>query len=274
MSRTRVDGAPTAAVTAGARRGRVGLALLVLAALVGAASAQPDLDSARALLAAWHEDPARIDRARALLEAEVARNPTADALVELSGAWFLSGDFRARSNAERVSAYEHGARAAQQAIAAAPRNERAHLLLAFNTGRLAEIAGVARALGLVTTIRQESETVLRLNAASVDGLILAGGLAAGMPKLMGGDRAKAEALLVRALALDPHHTGGRLELARLYVTERRWSDAARELQAVMGETAPTDQPRWTASDVPRAREMLSELREHGRVPGTVPPQSP
>ncbi len=272
MSRTRVDGAPTAAVMAAARRGWVAPTLLVLAALAGTAAAQPDLDSARALLAAWHEDPARIDRARALLEAEVARNPTTDALVELSGAWFLTGDFRARSDAERVSAYEHGARAAQRVVAAAPGNERAHLLLAFNSGRLAEIAGVSRALGLVTTIRHESETVLRLNASSVDGLILAGGLAAGLPRLMGGDRAKAEALLVRALELDPHHTGGRVELARLYVTERRWSEATRELQAVMGETAPTDHPRWTMSDVPRAREMLASLR--GRAPGAVPPESP
>jgi tetratricopeptide (TPR) repeat protein len=246
---------------------------LGLVALAAPATGQPALDTARSLLVGWHDDPTRIDRARGLLEAEAVVNPTAETLIELSGAWFLTGDFRARSESDRRAAYEQGSRAARRAIALAPQHERAHLLLAFNNGRTAEIAGVTKALGLVSTIREESTTVLRLNPSSVEGLILAGGLAAGLPTLMGGDRAKAEAFLLRALELDPHQTGGRLELARLYASQRRWSEAARELQAVMDDQAPTDLPRWTMSDLPRARAMLAELREHGRVPG-LPTQSP
>jgi tetratricopeptide (TPR) repeat protein len=250
------------------------LAAFVVAALTGAVTAaETGLETARALLVAWHEEPARIDRARALLQAEVADRPSVDALLELSGAWFLTGDFRARSDAERHAAYEQGARAAQRAIAIEPGNERAHLLYAFNNGRSAQITGVMHALALVGTIRGESETVLRLNPSSVDGLILAAGLAAEMPALMGGDRGKAEVLFTRALALDPHHTGGRLELARLYIAQRRWSDAARELQTVIEDDASSDRPRWIVSDLPRARTMLFELRERGRVPG-VPTQSP
>ena len=250
----------------------VTLALGVVA-LAAPAMGQPALEAARTLLVGWHEDPTNIDRARGLLEAEASVNPTAETLIELSAAWFLTGDFRARSDTERRAAYEQGSRAARRAIALAPQNERAHLLLAFNNGRTAEIAGVTKALGLVSTIREESNTVLRINPASVEGLILAGGLAAGLPTLMGGDRAKAEAFLLRALELDPHQTGGRLELAKLYTSQRRWSAAARELQAVMDEQAPADLPRWTMSDVPRARAMLVELQERGHVPG-VPTQSP
>jgi tetratricopeptide (TPR) repeat protein len=258
----------------GAARSAGLLAAFVIAALAGAVTAaETRLETARGLLAAWNEEPARIDAARALLDAEVADRPSVDALLELSGAWFLTGDFRAGTDAERKAAYEQGARAAQRAIAIEPRSERAHLLFAFNNGRSAQITGVMHALGLVGTIRGESETVLRLNPSSVDGLILAAGLAAEMPALMGGDRSKAEVLFTRALALDPHQTGGRLELARLYVAQRRWGDAARELQTVIADEAPTDRPRWVMSDVPRARTMLFDLRERGRVPG-VPQQSP
>jgi tetratricopeptide (TPR) repeat protein len=246
---------------------------LVLTALATPVRGQPALETARTLLAGWHDDPARIDRARAILEDEAAANPSADMLIELSAAWFLTGDFRASSERDRLVAYEQGSRAARRAMALAPRSERAHLLLAFNNGRTAEIAGVTKALGLVSTIREESNTVLRINPSSVEGLILAGGLAAGLPTLMGGDRAKAEVFLLRALELDPHHTGGRLQLARLYASQRRWSEAARELQAVMDDQAPTDLARWTMSDVPRARAMLVELREQGRLPG-LPTQSP
>jgi len=250
------------------------LAALVIAALAGVvAAAETRVETARGLLTAWHEDPVRVDRARELLEAEAGDRPSAEGLVELSNAWFLTGDFRRRSDAERQAAYAEGAQAARRAIALAPRDERAHLLLAFNTGRSAEITGVTRAVGLLATIREESNTVLRLNPSSVDGLILAGGLAAGLPALMGGDRTRAEAYFIHALELDPHRTGGRLELARLYVAHRRWAEAARELQSVIADDEPTDRPRWVMSDLPRAREMLFELHQRGRVPG-IPPQSP
>jgi tetratricopeptide (TPR) repeat protein len=251
-------------------------ALLVLMTAVAAApaGAQDALPAVRTLLAAWHEDPARIDRARALLETAAASNPAPDTLVELSRVWFLIGEFRARSDAERVAAYERGTELARRAVAAAPRDDRAHLLVAINNGRLAEIKGIMRAVTLVGTIREESETVRRLNPTNVDGLILAASMAAEMPGFMGGDRTKAEALFKRALEVDPHQTGGRLELARLYIASKRWRDAQRELQRIVEEPAPTDVPRWTVSEVPRARALLTELADRGRVTGAGAPQSP
>jgi hypothetical protein len=179
------------------------LLLTMLAALVTSPAAVADetLTAAHALLSAWHEDPARIDRARALLETAAATDATGDTLTELSHVWFLTGDFRARGEAERVTAYERGTEAAKRAIALAPRNDRAHLWLAINSGRIAEIKGVGRALALVGTIREESETVLKINPANVEGLVLAGGLAAQMPVFMGGDRGKAETLFKRALEM-------------------------------------------------------------------------
>lgn len=249
------------------------LTLLAAVAVPVPAAAQGAVPAARTLLAAWHEDPARIDRARALLETAVVTDAAPETLVELSRAWFLTGDFRARSEGERVAAYERGSEAARRAIAAAPRNEQAHLWLAINSGRAAELKGVLRALTLVSTIREESETVLKLNPSSVDGLILAASLAAEMPGFLGGDRAKAETLFKRALEVDPHQTGGRLELARFYVNGKRWRDAQRELQRVIDEPAPTDLPRWTVSERPRARAMLAELHDRGRVTG-APSQSP
>jgi len=246
------------------------LALLLLAAPV---AAQTAVAPARALLVAWHEEPARIDRARALLEAAVAAEPTPEALVELSRVWFLTGDFRARADGERVAAYERGSEAASRAIAAAPRSDQAHLWYAINTGRLAELRGLVRAAALLSRIREESETVLRLNPSNVEGLILAGGIAAEAPGWLGGDRNRAEALFKRAIDADPHQTAGRLELARLYLATRRWRAAERELQRIVDEPSPTDLPRWTMRDLPRARALLAELSDRGRVT-SPPPESP
>jgi tetratricopeptide (TPR) repeat protein len=247
------------------------LVLALLTVLPVPAGTQDAVAAARALLAAWHEDPARIDRARTLLEAAAAAAPAPETLTELSSVTFRAGEFRAGTEPERIAAYERGAEAARRAVAASPRSDRAHFMLAINYGRLAEIRGVMRAVTLVGTIREESATVLRLNPSNVEGLILAGSLAAEMPALLGGDRVKAEALFKRALELDPHRTGGRLELARLYLASRRWPEAQRELQHVIDEPAATDIPRWTVGERPRARALLAELYDRGLISG---PQSP
>src|SRR5262245_65922721 len=107
------------------------LLLIWLAALAAspATAADEALTTAHTLRSAWHEDPARVDGARAALEA--APDPSADTLAELSRVWFLTGDFRLRVENDRVAAYERGVDAAKRAIAAAPRNDKAHLWLAI-----------------------------------------------------------------------------------------------------------------------------------------------
>src|SRR3989442_12323893 len=107
--------------------------LLFVVALARPATAQPPLEAARGLLAAWHDDPARIDRARVLLEAEAAADPSADTLVELSRAWFLTGDFRARSEPDRLAAYEPGSPAARRPVAPATPYYRPHQRLPLHS---------------------------------------------------------------------------------------------------------------------------------------------
>jgi len=247
------------------------VALAVVLSLVTAAAAQDVLADARTLLVSWHEDQARIDRARALLESAAATRKTPETLVELSRAWFLTGDLRSRSDAEKLAAYDHGREAARRAVAAAPNNDMAHLWLALNTGRYAETRGFTAGLKMLSSIREASDTALKLNPKNVDALILSGGIYANVPRLMGGDRSKAEALFKRALELDPHKTSGRIELAELYIDMRRWADARHELQQVLDERGPTDLPRWTVSEVPRARKLLADLADREpRLPGQSP----
>lgn len=232
-------------------------ALLLAAATL--AAAQDPVGDARALLASWHEDRVRIDRARTLLESAAAANPAPETLVELARAWFLTGDVRARSEAEKLAAYEKGREAARRAVAAAPGNDMAHLWLALNTGRYAETRGFSTGLKMLPSIREASDAALRLNPKNVDALILAGGILANVPRLMGGDRVKAEAHFKRALELDPHKTSARVELADLYMDARRWADARQQLQSIVNETAPTDVPRWTVTELPQARRLLIEV---------------
>lgn len=250
--------------------GRAGaLALLALLAVSTApASAQPALDAARPLFARYHEDLGRLERARDLLQAAAEREPTAEVLAALARAWFLLGEFHARSERDKLAAYERGREAGRRAVAAAPRSEEAHVWYALNSARWAGTRGIMRAVSTLPTLREEAAIILGLNPASVEGHTLAGGLAAELPGFLGGDRVRAETHFRAALEADPRRTGTRVELARLYIATRRYGDAQRELERVLGERAPSDPPYWTLSDVPRARALLASIAAH------LPPESP
>src|SRR5262245_65521616 len=92
------------------RRGAVLLAaVLALTALGPALAATPPaVQDAWKNVATFHEDLARIDRARDLLEADVAREPSLDALLLLSWAHLLWADYRAPSVEAKLASYERG----------------------------------------------------------------------------------------------------------------------------------------------------------------------
>src|SRR5688572_6516598 len=239
---------------------RLTVALALLAtAVAGAVMADSPVDTARALFIAYHEDLTRLTLARDLLQAAAEREPTAEVLSALARAWFLIGEFHARNDRERLAAYERGREVGRRAVAIAPRSEQAHVWYALNSARWAGTRGLTRAVAVLPTLREEAATILSLNPASVEGHTLAGGLAAELPGMLGGDRGRAEEHFRKALEADPRRTGTRVELARLYIATRRYADAERELDRVVEESAPSDLPYWTLSDRPRARALRAAL---------------
>lgn len=252
--------------------GAAPLALLLLLALVpatpgrarAAAPATPPASGpvadAWTLFRSFHEDLSRIDRARTLLEAETARETALEALLLLAWVHLTWADLRAPTLEAKLAAYERGRDTAQRAIALAPRSPEAHLWYAANLGRWAIAKGRLRAAFLLSTIRQEIETVLELDPNHVGGLALAGSFYLETPALMGGDLARAEAYERRALALDPHFTRARVELAKCLIAQRRHDEARRELQQVLEEPAPSYVADWAVRHRPTAERLLGELR--------------
>ncbi len=234
----------------------------VLAAVL-AVHAEAPVETARALLRGRGEDPTRIDRARDLLETALAQDGAADAptLVTLSRAWFLFAEARAGTGEARLAAWERGRAVAQRAVALAPDDPEAHLWYAIHLGSWAEAKGLLRSLLALKTIREEVDTVLRLDPRNVEGHVIAGSIHRELPAILGGDRALAEQHFKTARSLDPQLTGARIELALLYIKMGRIAEARRELQGVLDEPAPTDRPRWARKEVPRARALLDSIRD-------------
>jgi hypothetical protein len=184
-------------------RARLALIVLAVAAAPSLALAQTPVESARALVARYHEDPTGIDRARALLEAAVARDPQVDTMVMLSFVHFLYGDVRATTTEDKLAAYDRGREIGKRAVELAPKNPEAHVWYGINTGRWGLTKGVMRSLFLLPTVRQEVDATLALDPRNLRALALSGNVFLEVPGLFGGDREKAveavESELLKAL---------------------------------------------------------------------------
>lgn len=233
--------------------------LLLLLSSPESLRAETPVEAARALVARYHEDRAALDRARDLLEAALARDRRVDTMIMLSNVYFLVGDVRATTTEDKLAAYEQGREIGRRAVELAPRNHDAHLWYALNTGRWGQTKGILRSLFLLPTVREEIDTMLSLDPRSLRAHALAGNVFLEVPRLLGGDREKAEVHFRKALEIDPHYTVARVDLARVLIATGRHAEARRELQRVVGEKAPTVVADWTVKDLPRARGLLESL---------------
>jgi tetratricopeptide (TPR) repeat protein len=238
----------------------IGLALAPTAA--GAVTPPPGpVADAWTLFSTFHEDLARIDRAREILEPAVARAPSLEGLLLLAWVHLAWADLRAPSTEAKLASYERGQEVAKRAIAGWPRSPEAHLWYAANLGRWAITKGKLRAAFLLADLKREIETVLALDPDHVGGLALAGSFYLETPGVMGGDLGKAESFERRALALDPHFTRARVELAKCLVEQGRYAEARQELARVRDETAPTYVADWAVRHRPTAERLLAQIRD-------------
>ena len=225
------------------------------------AAAETPVDAARALVQRYHQDPAAIDRARALLEGALAQDAQVETMIMLSYVSFLWADVRATTAEQKLEGYARGRELGERAVELAPRNADAHLWYAINTARWGQTKGIMRSLFLLPTVQREIDTILTLDPRSVRGYALAGNVYMEVPRLAGGDREKAEGYFKKGLTIDPRFTVLRVDLARLYIGEGRYADARHELTRVLDERSPTIVADWTVKDVPRARALLDSIRD-------------
>jgi len=75
--------------------------------------------------------------------------------VALARACFIWGDIRARSDGEKLEAYDRGRQVAQRAVEVSPKSAAAHFWYATNTARWGQTKGILRSLVLLPTVQEE-----------------------------------------------------------------------------------------------------------------------
>ena len=193
-------------------------------------------------------------RAADLWRAELARNPRAfDAAWKLARADYWLGGHA--PDAEQRAFFDNGINAGRTAAALEPNRPEGHFWIAANMGALAESFGLRAGIKYRKAIKEELETVLRLDPAfqqrSADRAL--GRWYFKVPRLFGGSNKLAEAHLRESLKGNPNSTASHFFLAELMLDEGRKADARAELQRVID--APVD-PEWA----PEGQEFKQKAR--------------
>src|SRR5262245_12332115 len=146
--------------------------------------------------------------------------------------------------AERRGYLEQGMAAARQAKSLHPERPEGHFWLAANMGALAESFGMRAGLKYRSPVKEELETVLRIDPSFMQGSAdrALGRWYFKVPSLFGGSNSRAEQHLRASLKYNPQSTITHFFLAEVLIDDDRRDAARAELQQVLD--APLD-PDWT-----------------------------
>jgi tetratricopeptide (TPR) repeat protein len=192
---------------------------------------------------------------------ELARDPKHfDAAWKLARADYWLGGHASES--ERRKLFEDGIAAGRKAVAVQPNRPEGHFWIAANMGALAESYGVRQGIKYRKTIKEELETVLRLDAAFLQGSAdrALGRWYFKVPGMFGGSDRLAEAHLRASLKYNPNSTASHYFLGEVLLDAGRKDEARAELQTVLD--VPVD-PDWIPEGQEfkeKARALLARLR--------------
>ncbi len=234
--------------------------LTLLAAVATAWAGSPLVGELQAFSTRYHENPRKIDQLKAALEKAAETEPDSDTLLALAQICFMYGDVRATTEDAKLAAYDRGRQAAKRAIELAPKSAPAQFWYGTNTGRWGQTKGIMRSLFLLPTVKEAMQTALALDPGYAPAYALGGSIYYEVPGYAGGDLDRSEAMFRKGLELEPRDTNMRLGLARTLLKKGRTADARRELEAVVGEKAPSNPADWTIKDVPQAKAILAEIK--------------
>ena len=148
---------------------------------------------------------------------------------------------------EQKAILQAGIDAGRAAIAAAPNRPEGHFWTAANMGALAESFGLRQGLKYRNPIRDELETVLKIDPGYMQGPAdrALGRWYFKVPSLFGGSNRKSEEHLRKSLTYNPNSAASLYFLAETLIDEGKKAEARATLQKLLA--APAD-PGWGPED--------------------------
>jgi hypothetical protein len=164
---------------------------------------------------------------------------------------------RATDRQVRKTHFDRGQALAERAVALDDNNAEAHFALFCNLGELMRLDGENLSqVFLLHRLMAEVDRTLELNPNHVDAMAAKGTLLVRLPRLLGGDSARGEAMLRQVIMRDPNAVTSRLALAN--VCEARGDRDEALAFATRALQIAREQGR--ADKVAEAQAALAELR--------------
>jgi hypothetical protein len=157
----------------------------------------------------------------------------------------------------RKAHFEQGQAIAERAVALDDASAAAHFSLFCNMGELMRVDGeTLRSVFALRRMMAELDRTLELDPEHVDAMASKGTLLIRLPRVLGGDAARGEAMLREVARRDPTAFSTRLTLARTC------SDRGDRQEAIAFATRALQiaQEQGRADKIVEARTMLAELR--------------
>lgn len=165
----------------------------------------------------------------------------------------------AASKDEKLRYYGRAKAIAESLVAMQPDNADGHIWLGIAQGRIGMTRGVMNSLFMVPSLKRTFGRAMELDPSLAVAYDAFGVLYYELPAIAGGDLALAEYYFVRGLTLDPDYSVIRLDLAKVYIRQKRWNDAREQLKLVTETSYPTYPADWALYDKPEAEKLLAEI---------------
>jgi tetratricopeptide (TPR) repeat protein len=236
---------------------------ILLLAVAGAALGSPALDST-CDRAAWlffnrHLAAGNLDSAYRMLERARAQEPDNERCLYLWSRIHVQKGDLARDKGAKLKFYARAQAIAETLKTLDDENPYGHMWWAVAQGRIGQTRGVMNSLFMVPSLKKAFNRVLELDPFHATVYDAYGVLYYELPGIVGGSLARAEEYLLEGINIDPDYTVIRLDLAKVYVRQKRWAEAREQLEALIATEDPTFPADFVLDDRPEAIELLGTI---------------
>jgi tetratricopeptide (TPR) repeat protein len=232
--------------------------LLLLVAIVTLAGAQ-NADRAEYMFFNRHLNRTWLDSAYNMLGQLHAADPKNEHLLYLWSRIHIQKGDDAGTKGDKLACFGRAKAIAETLIALNDRNDEGQCWWGVAQGRIGQTRGVLNSLFMVSGLKKAFNRTLELNPRHPTALDALGVLYYELPGFAGGDLNKSEDFYKRGIEAAPNYALLRLDLAKVYIKQKRWFAARNQLNALLATTDPLYPADAELDDKPEARELLKQI---------------
>jgi hypothetical protein len=234
--------------------------LLLFAAIATLAGASTS-DRAEYMFFNRHLNPTWLDSAYQTLAQLHTADPKDEHLLYLWSRIHVQKGDDAKTKGDKLAYFGRAKAIAETLIALNDRNDEGHCWWGVAQGRIGQTRGVLNSLFMVPGLKKTFNRALELNARHPTALDALGVLYYELPGFAGGDLGMSEQYFKRGIEAAPNYTLLRLDLAKVYIKQKRWFAARTQLNALLATADPLYPADAELDDKPEARQLLEQMKD-------------